>query len=122
MQDLSKMSLEELMRLAGYNPVRSDTTTPAFVELTRRMTPPEGHVRLPDGRDVRLTNPLPVTADGYCPIETPVYHPTAGECCPWMGDRGRWFCWNVNEDMSFPVGDCYSTPEAAEAARAKEAK
>lgn len=66
MSDLSKMSVEErtgwtverLVEMA-FNLRKhpdvpwSETLEAIAAELTRRMTPPDGHVRLPDGRDVR---------------------------------------------------------------------
>lgn len=51
MQDLSKMSVEELLT----NTVNFQAVV---AELTRRMTPPDGHVRLPDGRNVEIPQDL----------------------------------------------------------------
>lgn len=50
MSDLSKMTVADLVKDVF---VHELDPASAIEELTRRMTPPEGHVRLADGRDVR---------------------------------------------------------------------
>lgn len=123
MQDLSKMSVEELVSVFA-DPrtwVRSDPIVRQLsAELTRRMTPPEGHVRLPDGKDVKVLGTLPMTADGV------VVGEGASPLWIWTDDDGL-----QNDGTSrlhldhyddYPVEYAYSTHEAAEAARAKEGK
>jgi hypothetical protein len=95
-------------------------------ELSRRMTPPPGCVRLPDGRDVEVLGGienLPMTADG-CLVTSggvvwgPSPHPADLRIIrydfitgPEVSDGDRFIVpWDV----------CYSTPEAAEAARSSK--
>jgi hypothetical protein len=60
--DLSKFTIEDLVYDAGV-PFRAFTAEEAVAEITRRMTPPPGCVRIGD-KDVKVLGELPMTADG----------------------------------------------------------
>lgn len=61
--DLSKFTIDDLVYDAGV-PFRAFTAEEAVAELTRRMTPPPGCVRTPEGKDLKMLGELPMTADG----------------------------------------------------------
>ena len=80
-----------------------------------RLNPPADHVRLPDGRDVKVLGTLPMTADGYVVgADATIYWSNGAgfihEMC--VDDR-----LNVTNGMLAIAGDCYSTRAAAESAR-----
>ena len=65
---------------------------------------------------------LPVTADGVrvIPTRDDMYHPTRGEVDPHWTTEERWLAFHVCDDRGlYPIemSECYSTKEAAQAAR-----
>ncbi len=113
MTDLSKMSVEELLT----NTVNFPSV---IAELTRRMTPPDGHVRLPDGRDAKVLGTLARTADNFIACQdSVVWHPIYGACYP-VPDGLNVAAKVYGGNSLVPVSECYSTREAAESTR-KEA-
>lgn len=60
--DMSKFTIEELVYDAGH-PFQAFTAEESIAELTRRMTPPPGCVRIGD-RDTKYLGRMPMSGDG----------------------------------------------------------
>jgi hypothetical protein len=75
------------------------------------------------GEVVKVPRPLPITADRCIVINDAVYHPILGELYPWKDCKMIWRAktWDWDYKKTPLLSDCYSTREAAEAARNKEA-
>ena len=125
--DLSKMSVRDLCRKIsaqteylcelGEEADRDDVedaradAEEVMAELTRRMTPPPGHVRLPDGRDVKVLGGienLPMTEDGFLIAHNADTYGDSG-----MGGG------HIHRFFGYPGYKCWSSREAAEAAKEK---
>ncbi len=90
---------------------------------------PEGHVRLPDGREVKVLGTLPMTADGcVATINGTFYTPPEGDLdgicsmAAWseggspVGKRIGFPVTYIGAERTWNSNECYSTPEAALAA------
>lgn len=83
---------------------------------------PEGCVRLPDGRDVRVLGTLPMTKDGCVMGDWASVYVRLGEFATGVGPvRSMAYVWTPvgdgrNERRGYPSDECYADRSAAEAA------
>lgn len=88
----------------------------ALTAERERARPPQGCVRLPDGRDVKVLGTLPLTKDG-CVVGN------HAELWIWDCEPIKLRADNIGatdvhgDDAFYEAGECYSTRAAAEAAR-----
>jgi len=126
--DLSKMSIPDLVSYIKQDDppdMIGPVAVEVIAELERRMTPPPGCVRLPDGRDVKVLGELPMTADGcvfginapavysFCPPKTGSVVRVAVQADPEP-------CSECGASDFYAARECYSSIEAAEAARSSK--
>jgi len=83
--------------------------------LQAARTPPTGHIIDDAGVVLKLSGALPVTADRVvvCYASTPLWHPILGQMDTLAGEP--YATWR--NGMGKRTSECYSTPEAAEAAK-----
>jgi hypothetical protein len=86
--------------------------------LRSALNPPDGCVRLPDGSEPKVLGTLPMTADGCVVGNHANLWANDGEVNPMRLRVDNIGCsdWGDGEDF-WEAGECYSTREAAEAAR-----
>jgi hypothetical protein len=99
-------------------------TTRAITEMVRKhATPPPGCVRTHEGRDVRVLGELPMTADGCVATHSKfLYHPDSGPCYMVPDGHDRPSAAKVfGGAILVSVSECYSSEQAAEAARSSKA-
>lgn len=99
-----------------------------LAELTRRIEVPAGHIKLDDGRVVKVLGTLPMTADGCLAGDGAelIHKGFDGDTGPngqqhQRLSRVQAWAWNTVRGTTWgcAVLDCYSTREAALAAQAK---
>jgi len=93
--------------------------------IRNEATPPPGCVRLPDGRDVKVLGELPMTADGcvFGINATAVYSffpPQSGQVVRVAAQSDPEPCSECGADDFYAARECYSSKEAAEAARSSK--
>lgn len=105
--------VDDLQPITGQS-LRSDILT----ALRAAATVPEGMVRV-GTEDVRLLGTLPVTADG-CVVgfTATLWINNASQISSGIADMPGWSD-SAEPECFWPFHDCYSTREAAEAARPK---
>lgn len=88
--------------------------TPEVVSTFRTKAPP-GHIIDDAGVVLKLSGALPVTADRVvvCYASTPLWHPILGQMDTLEGEP--YATWR--NGMGKRTSECYSTPEAADAAK-----
>lgn len=102
----------------------------AYDEGVKAATPPKGHVLDDTGTVRRVLRTLPLTADGCVaiPMVDVVYHPCHPERTldvdvensEVFGQLSTPRTDGALDWRSYPIGECYSTSEAAESARQEE--
>ena len=87
----------------------------AEYKINRARTPPPGHIIDDAGVVLKLSGALPVTADRVvvCYASTPLWHPILGQMDTLAGEP--YATWR--NGMGKRTSECYSTPEAADAAK-----